>query len=111
MNSISVLRVTEVDGVWAFDDAAKDLHREAFVAGADTLCAQLARQVGNTDAVTILFSKTKFPTAQIRLDWVGPEGGGNQYVWKETDHKLWLCPALLKYFDTPPKRIYVEARK
>jgi hypothetical protein len=105
------LRVTLVNGVWAFDDPAKNLTREPFVAGADTLCEALAALVGNTDAVTLVFSQFKFPSHQLVLDWLRPDGGGNLYIVKSMAHQVWLCPALLKYFDKPPRQIYVEAKK
>lgn len=42
---------------------------------------------------------------------LGPEAAG--YWYKVTiagmEMKGWLCPALFKYFDTPPTAIYVTA--
>ena len=40
------------------------------------------------------------------------ERGGNWYRAEDFEMEGWLCPALLKYFDAPPKGIYArfEAR-
>ena len=110
-NSLMVLRVTMENDIWAFNDPEKGLHREPFVAGADALCEALAKSVGSKSAVTIIFSENQFPTAVMRLNWVKFEMGGNVYELAGSDHKAWLCPALLKYFDKAPKTIYVEAKK
>lgn len=110
-NSITSLRVTLENGIWAFTDPNTDLVREAFVAGADSLCEALAASVGSDNAVTILFSAGKFPDYQVRLDWLRPEMSGNLYTVKSMgNHHVWLCPALLKYFARAPRRIYVQAK-
>jgi hypothetical protein len=38
------------------------------------------------------------------------ECGGNVYRCNELDMVGWLCPALLKYFNEPPKQIFAEVR-
>jgi hypothetical protein len=32
--------------------------------------------------------------------------GGNVYGWNNMEG--WLCPALLKYFTSPPKKIFAQ---
>jgi hypothetical protein len=41
--------------------------------------------------------------------WTRAEYGGNWYRWPERKMEGWLCPALLKYFESPPKEIFVQA--
>ena len=38
------------------------------------------------------------------------EGGGNVYRWTETGQEGWLCPALFKYFDQAPAKLYIQVR-
>ena len=57
-----------------------------------------------------LFSKDPFPTAQVCLEQMREEAGGNVYRWPEAGREGWLCPALLRYFDVAPERLYVEVR-
>lgn len=35
--------------------------------------------------------------------------GGNWYWNESLGMEGWLCPALFKYFDTAPERIYAQA--
>lgn len=105
------LNITKENGVWAFDDEARGLKREPFVAGADILCDVLAQSVGSKNEVAILFSANEFPGADIILDWVREECGGNVYEVKSISHICWLCPALLRFFSKAPKKIYVQAKK
>ena len=107
MNQINVLTITKKNNIWAFDDPERGLIREPFVAGADVLCDLLANSVGSNDKFTAIFSKDDFPNQQIRLDWKRFECNGNVYHAPKFNHDLWLCPALLKYFDTAPKCIYL----
>ena len=51
-----------------------------------------------------------FPDAKIVLDWVREEGGGNVYRWAEKDMEGWLCPALFKYFEQTPQKLYVQVK-
>ena len=51
------------------------------------------------------------PRHQHRLDWKRTDpDGGNWYGWEEFKIEGWLCPALFKYFEQPPKHIYVQAK-
>ena len=59
------------------------------------------------DKFQLTFSKDPFPGAFIELEWTRSDGSGNWYRWNE--QKGWLCPALLRYFQEPPRRIYAKA--
>ena len=51
-----------------------------------------------------------FPDAQILLERVGEESGGNVYRWAEKGMEGWLCPALLLYFKKPPEKLYIQVK-
>ena len=112
-NSITVIKPYKWEGQWVFDDARVDLVREPFVAGADTLIDLAVEELGIEnagDGFLMLFSASPFPTADLHLEWVREESGGNVYVWRERDLEGWLCPALLKYFDAAPEDLHVQLK-
>jgi hypothetical protein len=89
------------------------LVKEPFVAGADTLIDIAIEQKGITNAdegFLLFFSATPFPGVDLRLEWKREEDGGNVYFWPEEKLEGWLCPALLKYFDSAPVELYVQLR-
>jgi len=47
--------------------------------------------------------------ATARFVWTRAECEGHWYRWPELQMEGWLCPALLKYFESPPKEIFVQA--
>ncbi|HSG69210.1 MAG TPA: DUF6717 family protein [Planctomycetaceae bacterium] len=112
-NSISVTMPYKWMGLWVFDDESVGLVREPFVAGADTMIdiALAKKGIPNADeGFLLLFSAGPFPGADFRLDWVREDAGGNVYSWSENDQEGWLCPALLKYFEQPPRTIYAQLK-
>ena len=60
------------------------------------------------DAVSLLFSANPFPGHQAALEWRREEHGGNWYYSPELDMEGWLCPAMFKYFDEAPEKIYAR---
>jgi hypothetical protein len=110
-NSIFVIKPYLWNGMWVFDDAAVGLVREPFVGGVPEMIRRATRGIPNAEqGFVAVFSAGYFPDAPIVLDWVREEGGGNVYRWEETDQEGWLCPALLKYFDEAPAKLYVQVR-
>lgn len=119
-NSIMVIEPYIWKRMWVFDDEATGLKREPFVSGADILCDYILDQVTQhmvdkeaelVNSFTAIFSATHFPSAKIKLALVKTEdegNGGTDYYWKERKLNVWLCPALLKYFPTPPGNIYID---
>jgi hypothetical protein len=58
-----------------------------------------------------VFSKDPFPDAKIVLDWVREDMGGNVYTAPQLGgQEGWLCPALFKYFDQAPKKMYIDLK-
>lgn len=112
MNAIHVIHPRWEDGALVFDDRERGLLREPFVAGADTALGHLAARVdGCSKGFTLIFSDSEFPGHQAVMKWQSEEYGGNWYTFEELNMTGWLCPALLKYFDSAPERIYIEIRR
>lgn len=110
-NSIFLIKPYKWEGMWVFDDARVGLVKEPFVAGADTMIDLATTDIPNArQGFIAVFSAGYFPTAQIVLDWVREEGGGNVYRWPEKNMEGWLCPALFKYFEQPPRKLYIQVK-
>ena len=109
MNSMLVIHPYKYEGVWVFDDEKVGLTREPFVSGADVI---IGRMVANLPAAekgfTLLFSGQPFPGYQAEFEWRREEYGGNWYYSPLHDLEGWLCPALFKYFDRAPEKIYAQ---
>ena len=112
MNAINVIAPYKHHGMWVFDDERVGLDKEPFVAGADTLIDHIAASVPDAaNGFVLIFSATPFPGHQHRFDWLrADDDGGNWYYSDEFGMEGWLCPALFKYFEEAPKRIYVQAK-
>ena len=105
MNAINVINPYRWQGGWVFDDESKGLDKEPFIAGADTMLDMLS---GDHAECVITFSAKQFPGAEHVVKYVKPEMDGSVYHSDEYNHDLWLCPALLKYFETPPEEIWFQ---
>jgi hypothetical protein len=111
MNSILVIHPYKYEGVWVFDDARVGLVREPFVAGADTIIDHMVAGIPNAaNGVTILFSAAPFPGSQHEFEWRRPESGGNWYFSPRFGIEGWLCPALFRYFEQAPQRIFAQVK-
>ena len=110
-NSIQMIHPYSHEGMWVFDDAAVGLVKEPFVSGADRIIDRLVEQVPDAhNGFILIFSELPFPGHQVSLEWLREECGGNVYRCNELDMVGWLCPALLQYFNDPPKQIHAEVR-
>jgi hypothetical protein len=111
-NQITIIKPYRWQGVWVFDDERVGLNKEPFVGGADSIidAAVALKGIAHADrGFLLLFSAEPFPGADMQLEWVREESGGNVYRWQ--DREGWLCPALLRYFDSPPERIFVQVKE
>ena len=87
------------------------LVQEPFVAGADTVLDRMVEGIPDAEAgVTVFFSAQPFPGSQHEFVWQREESGGNWYYSGEYEMEGWLCPALFKYFDQAPERIYAQVK-
>jgi hypothetical protein len=124
-NALFVIRPYNYSGLWVFDDdqpprnrrngQGGPLVREPFVAGIDTMIDRVVADLPNRDQFIAVFSAEPFPGAQIVLEWVRGDredrtGEGNWYHWQETGMEGWLCPALFRYFETAPDRMYIQIK-
>ena len=111
MNAINIIAPYRYLDMWVFDDARAGLTAEPFVGGADTMIDRVVADLPDAEnGFVMIFSQSPFPGHQFRLEWRRPENSGNIYYSEALDQEGWLCPALFKYFDTPPQDIYVQVK-
>ena len=95
---------------WMFDDAAAGLKREPFVFGMPEIIDYFVAGIPNAKhGFKLYFSASPFPGYGASLTWLREEYEGNWYSWDSSGMEGWLCPALFKYFDAPPSKIYCKA--
>lgn len=111
MNAIMQIEAYRLHGGWSFDDAAVGLIAEPFVSGIPEMIDILAEQVEAEEKILLTFAPNPFPGSMLRLDRTGKEFGGNWYRWEARKMDGWLCPALLKYFETAPETIHISAAR
>ena len=110
-NSIFVIKPYRWNGMWVFDDPAVGLTREPFVAGVPAMIERATADIPHADrGFLAVFSADYFPDATIELERVRAEGGGTVYRWAATGQEGWLCPALFRYFETAPAKLYLQVR-
>jgi hypothetical protein len=97
-------------GTWMFDDLSVGLVREPFVSGIPEMIDLLVKEIPDArKGFKLLFSAQPFPGCQVQVDRIREEMGGALYRWEQERQEGWLCPALLRYFATPPARLYCRA--
>ena len=97
------------EGMWVFDDEKVGLAREPFVSGADEIIDKLTAHLPDADkGFRLIFSAKPFPVFSTEFEWRREEYEGNWYYSPALDMEGWLCPALFKYFDNTPPKIYVK---
>jgi hypothetical protein len=111
MNALIAIHPYKTQGMWVFDDAAVGLREEPFVSGADTIIDRMVQAIPNAEAgFTLIFSAQPFPGYDLEGTWVRADMSGNWYRAEGIDLEGWLCPALLKYFERPPQKLYAQFR-
>jgi len=119
MNSIMIIK-PYFDGTWVFDDESVGLIKQPFVCGVPVLIDYLVQDIPDAkDGFNMYFSGQEFPGYQamcVRKVESGSECGGTTYSIQIEDKESgvfelegWLCPALFKYFDEAPEKLYVKA--
>ena len=99
---------------WVFDDPAKNLKAEAFVLGISEMIDRMVDHKQLPDArsgFALTFSAEPFPGHDVELHWQRPgQPTGNWYAGRVAGEHMqgWLCPALFKYFDDAPARLFVR---
>lgn len=109
-NSILIMTPYWFNGTWVFDDPGVGLRREPFVAGVPEMIDELAKDIPNAkEGFRLLVSANRFPGVQKTLTWIRGDSLGNYYRLNDPPMEGWICPALFKYYKTPPKAIHVRA--
>jgi hypothetical protein len=97
-------------GTWVFNDEAVELDRDPFGEGIPQMIDELVKDIpGARSGFRLLFSSAPFPNHTLELTKVSEEYGGHWYKVSGTPGEGWLCPALLKHFETAPERLYLRA--
>jgi len=108
-NAIHVIHPYKHLGQWVFDDERVGLSQEPFVSGADTIIDHMTVDIPNAeDGFSLLFSANPFPGYDGEFEWVREEFDGNWYFSPALQLEGWLCPAMFKYFEQAPNKIYVQ---
>ena len=109
MNAIMIIKPYKYAGTWVFDDENTGLVREPFVSGADEIIDVMVEQIeGAEDGFALTFSELPFPGHDLELIRRHEEGGGWWYHSPVLDMDGWLCPALFRYFEEAPVRLYAS---
>lgn len=112
MNSIIVIHPYKYEGMWVFDDEKVGLIQEPFVSGADDIIDKLVVNIPNAEkGFSLLFSSEPFPGFHAEFEWSREDLSGNWYINRELGMEGWLCPALLKYFESAPKKLYAQFKE
>jgi hypothetical protein len=102
----------QYENTWVFDDKTIGLEKEPFIAGIPDMIDILVKDIFNANkGFKLIFSINPFPYYQAELEMVREEYGGYWYRWKDREKEGWLCPAMFKYFDIPPQKIYCRAEQ
>ncbi|WP_206107726.1 DUF6717 family protein [Paludisphaera rhizosphaerae] len=109
-NAIMVVAPYWYNGTWVFDDPAVGLRREPFVAGIPEMIDVLVKDVDDAkNGFRLLFSGRPFPGHQKKLTWLRGSSEGNYYKLDDPPMEGWICPAMFRYYKTPPEALYVKA--
>ncbi len=54
------------------------------------------------------FSARPFPGHQKKLTWLRGDSGGKDYKLDDPPREGWICPAMFRYYETPPPALYVK---
>lgn len=111
-NQIMVIFPYLYEDTWVFDDLQAGLEKEPFVCGIPKIIDIMTQNIADADkGFKMLFSLSPFPDYQAELVYVREEYGGNWYSWQKHNLEGWLCPAMFRYFETTPEKIYCRAEK
>jgi hypothetical protein len=109
VNSLFCILPYRYGSTWVFDDPQRGLLREPFVGGIPEMIDHvLALRQISTNKLQLTFSSSPFPGYDEEISMHESQFGGTVYSSEKYSMKGWLCPALLKYFETPPEKLYVK---
>lgn len=95
------------NAAWVFDDPVRGWWAKPFQGRSAEMVDQMLRQarLPLKQSFVIAFADRDWPGVGYRLvlEWARENSGGHWYRWSGTEA---LYPALVQYFDAPPKQIY-----
>ncbi len=107
MNALIAIYPYKFEGLWVFDDEKVGLVQEPFISGADTIIDRMTADIPDAEqGFRLLFSAGPFPGHMAEFEWRREESGGNWYYSSDLNMEGWLCPALFKYFESAPQKLY-----
>ena len=121
MHAIQIYRHA---GGWAFDDLRHGLVAEALIEGADTLIDRVLQHTAGGLGANKALLRFVDDVQVLRRYWfghvspwitlhrTGESNGGTDYIVVESHvaggHRVWLCSALLCYFETAPRYLTLD---
>ncbi|MGL4636787.1 MAG: DUF6717 family protein [Beijerinckiaceae bacterium] len=111
-NAMRVIFPYRLNNTWVFDDETVGLVREPFVFGIPEMIDIFIGDIKEAEyGFKLLFSDNSFPGFQAELTWLREDYGGNWYRLEAREGQQgtmegWLCPAMFKYFDVAPDKIF-----
>ena len=96
---------------WVFNDPSTGLENELLVSGADNFCDMICAKyhIIPERGFTAKFSDKNDLKHHYKFYLIGTyENTESGNLYRCDDDTIWLCENLLKYFDVPPRTIYVH---
>ena len=108
-NAVYSIRPYRYQSMWVFDDARVGLVKEPFVMGIPEIIDRAVQHLNQPETgFTVLFNNTGLPQADIILNKLNEEAGGNWYKCETTGMTGWICPALYKYYPEAPEKLFIK---
>lgn len=105
-NQIYYIEPFKKGDLWVFNDETTGLVEEPFISGIPEI---INYYVGKkVSKIGLLFSKAMFPEYTTKLQKKKSEFGGAWYTDYNNGLEGWLCPALFRYFEKAPNRLFVK---
>lgn len=92
--------------LWFFDDPSVGLLKEGLTDGVPELIKKACELSKIKNLFFLTFSDQKI--GKKFLVFKKPLRNGNLYHWEKLKMDCWFCPALFRYFDRPPAKIWFE---
>lgn len=109
-NSIFMLFPKRSFGIWAFDDAERNLQQEPFVGDTNRLIDDMVLEAGGTPIdglnIALLFSANPFPDYHCELTLIDTKPSGSTYYSEKYNRYPWLCPCFYLFFQQAPELLY-----
>ncbi len=109
LNTYYHIRPYQSNGLWFFDDPKVGLIKEGLTDGVPEVLVGACLKCG-IDPSGFLLRFSPDDLFEFHLKLSGRLRNGHLYLWLEGDINCWFCPALLRYFNSPPENISFNIR-